>query len=548
MKWNCNIVKEMYDRVNRRRFGLLCLDDTDNENFIKSYLNRLDCTPILLNCLKGADQPCNDNVIVTSCNIQADITYTIDVVNGQVQYTFVTNPNNGTSPYTYYWDYSSLHHWDYVSGATLLTFDTENQVVLTPKQLNTLINTNILVLITDTNGCQRVVTLNVTYKGGCTDEDAINYDPLATFDNGTCYYQELTTSVNILCEEDNTGTVCVTAEGGTPPYTVVGIPNGVIANTGDSLCVNLPNGTNVGFYVVDALGNVTAVQKGTIDCPFDCLLAEIKSNQIITCLTDNLGNNTGEVIVTINPTGNNGPFTVVGTINNGSIGPFANLGNGSWGLGQSVINGDTITGTITDINGCTFNFNFAVNCPIPNPGGTDISCASLAEINVGANLYTALVYQLPFPTRTLVNYAVGFQINNLGAFGLDYSNVALFEYKLENTSVGLLDHYPVGMSGSPCNPCLGNLTPLSIGTPVTYATTNDPSALVASHTVELNSACLPGAFKLVKANIKVRLTIVMEDKTCTLCFAGNIEHNQSCDSTTGTGSLTLLTSINCNTY
>lgn len=103
MKWNCNIVKEMYDRVNRRRFGLLCLDDTDNENFIKSYLNRLDCTPILLNCLKGSDQPCleSSNAVVTTCNIQVSIAYEIQVVEGQVQYVFTATVTGTNVPYTH---------------------------------------------------------------------------------------------------------------------------------------------------------------------------------------------------------------------------------------------------------------------------------------------------------------------------------------------------------------------------------------------------------------------------------------------------------------
>lgn len=545
MKWNCNIVKEMYDRVNRRKFGLLCTDDTSNENFIKSYINRLDCTPIDLSCLKGSNLPCKESTTITACNIIVNVTVTI---NEDGNYVFTPTILNGVAPFVYNWIYQNglnNNFWQLISST--------NSAVLILKPLllfNGTITSGITLRVLDSVGCFDVWTDEVTYKGGCTDPEAVNYDPTATIDNGTCYYDPLLVDSSWVCEEDDTGTVCITVSGANPPYTVIGIPNGTIATSGGTLCTNLPNGTLFSFYVVDSLGVVSLVQRGTIACPFDCELITIQDNYIVTCLTDEFGFNTGEATLTLTPSGGNAPYTVVGSINGSPVGPFQNLGGGVWGPGSTVMNGDNITGTITDANGCFYDFDIDIDCPLPDPGsGTGFDCVDFGEININTTMYVSNIGDtlVGLSTKLKAWYNINFQLTNLGSFGLNYSNIATFEYKLENTSPGLFNHYPYGMSGSPCNPCTGTLTHLTTTSPVTYNTSNS-IGLSPSHTAIISSPCSPGAFKDIDAIIKVRLTVVTEDVVCTLCFSGELTADVSCDAGSGSSSGIFLTLIDCNDY
>ena len=554
MKWNCNIVKEMYDRVNRRKFGLLCTDDTSNENFIKSYINRLDCTPIDLSCLKGSNLPCtsSESSNVITCNAIVIINVTTKLVGEEIHYTFTAVTTGTTAPISYSWNWNNTTVWNYVSGPLLPNtyYLNENVLVLKPKQLTGSVSSVVSVTIKDANGCESNIGIDVLYKGGCTDPDAVNYDPTATFDNGTCYYDPLLIESNWVCEEDNTGTVCVTASGANPPYTVIGVPNGTIATSGGTLCTNLPNGSTFSFYVIDSLGVVSLVQRGTIACPFDCMFADIKDNHVVTCLTDEFGFNTGYATLTLTPSGGNAPYTVVGSINGGGTIPFVYLGGGVWGPGLTVINGDKITGTITDANGCFYEFDINIDCPLPEPGGgTGFDCVDFGEINIFTSMFVSSI------SNTLVGlslklqawYNINFQLTNLGSFGLNYSNIATFEYKLENTSPGLFNHYPFGMSGSPCNPCIGTLTHLTTSSPVVYNTSNS-IGLSPSHTAIISSTCSAGAFKDIDAIIKVRLTVVTEDVVCTLCFSGELTADVSCDAGSGSSSGIILTLIDCDDY
>jgi len=293
MKWNCNIVKEMMDRVNRRKFGLLCTDDTSNENFIKSYINRLDCTIIDLSCLKDSNLPCKESTTVVACNLNVTVDVTI---NQESNYVFASTIINGVGPYTYSWTYDNLK-WGLISN-------TGGILILEPLLLfSGTITSNVTLTVEDTTDCTAEWENEVTYRGGCTDPDAVNFDPLATIDNKSCYYDPLLVEANWVCEEDDTGTVCVTASGANPPYTVIGVPNGTINTSGGTLCSNLPNGSTFSFYVVDSLGIVSLVQRGTINCPFDCELITIQDNYVVTCLTDEFNFNTGEATLTLTPSG-----------------------------------------------------------------------------------------------------------------------------------------------------------------------------------------------------------------------------------------------------
>ncbi len=529
MKWNCNIVKEMYDRVVRRKFGLLCKDDTSNINFIKSYLNRLDCVPIDLTCLKGEELPCseqsNTNPNITPCNIQISIAYQIVTVGNQVQYIFTSTVTGTNVPYT--------SNWNIITADWILISEVGNVLTVSPAFTNTSVTTGIVTTVLDENGCQAEYGIEITYLGGCTDPNFENYDPNATFDNGTCQLSILDIATNWSCQPDDSGELCVTVSGGTPPYTVVGTVNGIILISGGILCGILPNGTNFSVYVVDAIGRVTAVQKGIIDCPFDCMFADIKDNDEVICLTDDLGNNTGEATVTVTPSGGNAPYTVVGTINGGIIAPFQYIGGGVWGPGQTVMTGDIVTGTITDVNGCFFNFEIEIYCPVPEPGGGTPSCEDLEGLNISAGLEILSVIQIPFTTLHKVNYRFNYQFTNLGSFGLTIANVAVVQASVFNTTSGNLGNYqpyPTNL----CTPfsCISNLIPIYISGP------SD------TYTVMLSEPCRTSSFT-VSAIVKLQVTITTEDEVCTLCFEKEIDASWICESSTSIGDNKFMDNVNC---
>ena len=529
----------MYDRVLRRKFGMLCSDDTSNENFIKSYLNRLDCKPIDLSCLKGSNLPCTSSEAsnTIACNIVVNVVVTI--VNNN--FVFTASVTNAVLPVSY--------NWTYDISAFQLVSNVGNVLTLEPILLfSGGVGGNVEVVVTDIDKCTGSWDDKINYRGGCTDPEAVNYDPLATIDNGTCYYDPLLISSAYECQEDDTGTLCIQASGGTPPYTVVGVPNGTILLNGGTLCNNLPNGATFSFYVIDSLGAVSLVQRGTIDCPFDCETVTILSNFEVECLTDGLGNNTGEALLTVTPSGGNAPYSVTGSINGSPYGNFTEITPGVFSPGQSVNNGDVIDVIITDSNGCTTTDSITIDCPLPEPGGGGgFDCIDFGEINISATLYVSSLLPAIVPlSASKANYSVSFQLTNLGSLGLNYSNIATFEYKLENTSPGLINHYPFGMSGSPCNPCIGTLTHLTTTSPVVYAT-NNSVGLSPSHSAVI-PICTSGAFKNIDAIIKVRLTVVTEDVVCTLCFSGQVNVNVSCDTGSGSGSGILLTLIDCDEY
>jgi hypothetical protein len=542
MKWNCNIVKEMYDRVLRRKFGMLCSDDTSNENFIKSYLNRLDCTPIDLSCLKGSNLPCTSSEASSTvvCNIIVNVVVTI--VNNN--FVFTASVTNAVLPVSY--------NWTYDTSVFQLVSNVANVLTLEPILLfSGSVAGNVEVVVTDTDKCTGSWDDKINYRGGCTDPEAVNYDPLATIDNGTCYYDPLLISSAYECQEDDTGTLCIQASGGTPPYTVVGVPNGTILLDGGNLCQNLPNGTTFSFYVIDSLGTVSLIQRGTIGCPFDCETVTILSNFEVECLTDGLGNNTGEALLTLTPSGGNAPYSVTGSINGSPYGNFTQITPGVFSPGQSVNNGDKIYVIITDSNGCTTTDSITIDCPLPDPGpgGDGFDCVDFGEINILSSMFVSSISNtlvgLSVKLRALYN--INFQLTNLGSLGLNYANIATFEYKLQNVSLGLFDHYPFGMSGSPCNPCIGSLTHLTTSSPIVYNTSNS-IGLSPSHTAIISSTCSPGAFKKIDAIIKVRLTVVTEDVVCTLCFSGTLKADVSCDAGSGGSSIIGLTLIDCDEY
>ena len=539
MKWNCNIVKEMYNRVNRRKFGLLCIDDTSNENFIKSYLNRLDCTPIDLSCLKGSNLPCKESTTITACNLTVNVNVTI---NEDGNYVFTPTILNGVTPFVYNWIYQNgLNNtfWQLISSTNSAV------LILKPLLLFSGTITSVITLrVGDSVGCFDVWTDEVTYRGGCTDPEAVNYDPLATIDNGTCYYNLLLISSAYECQEDDTGTLCIQASGGTPPYTVVGVPNGTILLDGGTLCTNLPNSTTFSFYVIDSLGAVSLVQRGSIDCPFDCETVTILSNFEVECLTDGLGNNTGEALLTLTPSGGNAPYSVTGSINGSPYGNFTEITPGVFSPGQSVNNDDVIDVIITDSNGCITTDSITIDCPPPTPGGgTGFTCEQLEELNIQVSMIIVDVNTAGLFTD--FKYILTYQFTNLASFGLTIANIASMQYTVTPTAnPGFVSHFLTSAPGSPCLVCTGSLIPvLNPGTVPQYV---DPNIYAPANT-QFVARYLGGCVgtETIESTLKLQITVVTDDTTCVLCFEKVLDADWICASETNISAGTIMNNVTC---
>lgn len=552
MKWNCNIVKDMYNRVNRRKFGLLCINDTSNEDFIKSYLNRLDCKPINLSCLKGSNLPCTtdkaSNTII--CNTIVIINVNTKIVNGEVQYTFTAVITGATLPINYAWTWNNTTVWDYVSGPITpgTYYLNGNVLVLKPKQLSGTVSSIVSVNIKDANGCENDIEIDVVYNGGCTNSEAVNYNPIATFDNGSCYYNPLLVLVAYECGENDEGAVgnlCIEATGGNPPYTVVGVPNGTILTDGETLCQILPNGTNYSFYVIDSLGAVTTLQNSTINCPFDCETVTILSNFEVECLTDILGNNTGEAVLTLTPSGGNEPYSVTGSGNGGPYGLFQVIILGvKFGAGQTLYNGDVIDVIITDSNGCVTTDSITIDCPLPTPSsGSGFTCEQLQELNIIANM--VIVDKTSTLAYTNFKYILNYQFTNLSSFGLTIANIASIQYTVTPiVSSGFLAHFLTSFPSSSCLVCTGSLIPVfNPGTVPQYV---DPNLYAFANTqfvARYFGGCV--GTKTITSILKLQITVVTEDTSCVLCFEKTLEADWICVSETSISSSVIMNNVIC---
>ena len=356
-KWNCNIVKDMYDRVIRRKFGLLCSDDTSNEAFLESYRNRLDCEVVDVSCY-GDNEPCKESSTFTQCNISVTLEYNVQKKN----FTFIANVTGGTAPYTYNWNFNPFI-WNFVSqiGNTITL---EAALPSTPSM-------GVSVNVEDSLGCKDSRAIRGGYLGGCTDPDAVNYNPNANYDNDSCYYEPLTLITGYTCNEFEAGDWCATVSGGVPPYTLVGIPNATIATDGGSYCEAILNGNPWNCYAIDSVGNVTPIQTGTIVCPFDCGSVTINPDVTIECLLDGLGNSTGQASVTVSPFGGTAPYIITISVNGGLPVTFVN--------GSIYNHDDNIEIFVVDANGCEGYFMEEISCPPTVPGGLFDDCEALAN-------------------------------------------------------------------------------------------------------------------------------------------------------------------------
>jgi large repetitive protein len=222
-------------------------------------------------------------------------------------------PTGGTSPYTYQWSNGS------------------NQQSIANLAANTYTAT-----VTDANGCTAVISRTVTQPAGSLN---------------------VTNSVvNLLCFGDGNGSINVTANAGTPPYSY-------LWNTGSSN-EDLSNLT-AGSYTVTVTDNNGCSMTNSIfvtqpNAPLSATLA----NTAVDCF----GNATG---------------TTTLTVNGGTSSYNYAWSNGSTNQNLSSITSGTYTVTVTDANGCTTQTQTTVTEPAQalniTATTTDLNCHDVQD-------------------------------------------------------------------------------------------------------------------------------------------------------------------------
>lgn len=251
----------------------------------------------------------------------------------------------GTRPYSYNWDNSG-----------------------TDSTINNLVAGTYYVTVTDSNGCTLI-------------DSAIIGGPNSIVSSSS-------TSTDVLCFGDNTGSINVTATGGTPGYTYQWNPSSLSGNNPSSLTAGIYS-----YTVTDAF-NCVAFGQDTVLEPDSALYV----NSVVTDVTCN-GANNGEITLTVG----------------GGTPPYSYLGNpipaGTTTLGS--LPPGTYGGTLTDANGCSVT----VSETITEPGPQSISVTSTDNPCFGANQGTASA-SVTNPTGTVTYDWTG---------GLNGANIASLE-------------------------------------------------------------------------------------------------------------------------
>jgi gliding motility-associated-like protein len=251
-----------------------------------------------------------------SASLNANATVTQNVLcnsgtDGSVDLTV----NGGTSPYSYNWSNGS-----------------------STEDLNNLSSGTYTVTITDANGCTTNASVTITQPSS-----SLNANAAATH--------------NVLCYSGTDGSVDLTVNGGTSPYSY-NWSNG--ASTED--LNNLSSGTYT-VTITDANG-CTANASATITQPSSSLNANAAATHNVLC---NSGTD-GSVDLTVN--GGTSPYSY-------------NWSNGASTEDLNNLSSGTYTVTITDANGCTANVSATITQPL-----SSLSANATATHNVLCNAGT----------------------------------------------------------------------------------------------------------------------------------------------------------------
>ena len=473
MKTNCNIVKTMYDRVIRRKLGLLCTDDLSNESFLESYRNKLDCEIVDTSCY-GDNKPCETTTYIP-CGFTVDITY--EEIDGQ--YVFTATPIGNVGAVTYTWNFNGFY-WNVISI-------TGNVMILEPAF--PIGGSFISVTALDSRECPAVDYIK-----------AVNY------------FTALALTTDYKCKIGDIGDFCVTVVGGYPPYTLVGSPGGgeIITTSGGTYCESLLNGTSWSVYAIDSQFNVTPINSGTIVCPFDCGSVTINPDVIIDCLVDGLGNTTGQASVTASPFGGTAPYIVTISVNGAPAVPFVN--------GSIYNHDDDVEIFVLDANECEGYFMDKITCPPTVPGGLFDTCESLASYLKDNGTFTIQVTILNAALAIGGGYFIDYEVKWISVIPapLTIANFPVVTATIENNTTTNLGSLTVLPSFAP------------ISNPYTHnggiAAPNNQVSMQAGYTTNVNCnplrAFIPGSYNL-NLTVNLDFTVVLPNGLiCHLCATG----------------------------
>lgn len=236
--------------------------------------------------------------------------------------------SGGTGPYTYSWNTVPAQTTATVSGLAANTY---------------------ACTVTDANGCSQVITSTVSNLAG----------PVAT----------VFSTNNVSCNGGNNGSITVTVNGGTSPYTYSW-------NNGQTL----PTATNLtaGSYTVNAtdMNGCVASISGTVTEP---LLFDIN---IIGTDPSCAGSCDGSII----------------SVSNGGTAPYTYLWSPGGLTTQNVNNlcAGTYTLLATDANGCTSTKNIILTNPIPVTASTYVTNVTCSGLCNGTAAVTTNAGNAPF--------------------------------------------------------------------------------------------------------------------------------------------------------
>ncbi len=260
---------------------------------------------------------CSSNASVTiqqpASSLQASATSTNINCTGNSIGSIDVSVNGGTSPYTYLWNNGS------------------SQQDITNLSANT-----YTVIITDANGCTFQLSRTITQPAG-----ALNVS---------------STVNNLLCHNDNNGSINITPSAGTPPYSFVWSTG----STSEDI-QNLPAGS----YTVTVSDNngCSLTNNLFITQPAAPLSATITSSPV-----DCYGSSTGSADL---------------LVSGGTSGYSFNWNNGSNNEDLTGIASGTYSVVITDQNGCTTSSQTTVSQPVAplsiSATQTDLNCHDIQD-------------------------------------------------------------------------------------------------------------------------------------------------------------------------
>ena len=226
------------------------------------------------------------------------------------------------------------------TGSYLYTWTGPNSFSSSSQDIFNLESGNYTLVVTDDNLCSQTFVFFVDLLiSGCTDSTANNFDPTASFDNGSCCYLSFYDDNIILCLGDSLDLIYSGSSVNVDDY---------LWSTGDttsSLLVS-PNvnttywlqQTTNGFYCYDTVSV-------TISCLSFSPSVSVSLSDLNCSLTDltiNVAQDSNEVDMDVAVFTSNEGFFTISTMNIGD-----NIGNSTMDIGPTTINANLLVSSIT---------------------------------------------------------------------------------------------------------------------------------------------------------------------------------------------------------